>query len=104
MHPQETIGGIEIVRDSMGGYPTWEMDKGKWHLNFRLGGTRKGKEVYHVTREDCNPKEHYFFTLDAGEISDSSPEKQQKGAKKFSALPQEVRDFVSTNINKLLPK
>lgn len=104
MHPQEIIGGVEIERDAMGGYPTWSMAEGRWHLNFRLGGIKKGKQVYHVTREDCNPREHYFFTLDADKISDSLPEEQQKGAKKFSALRKEVRDFVSTNINDLLPR
>lgn len=104
MNPQEIIGGFEIERDSMGGYPTWSMAEGRWHLNFKLGGTKKGKEVYHVTREDCKPKEHYFFTLDRGKISDSLPETQQKGAKKFSALPEEVKDFVRTHIDDLLPK
>jgi hypothetical protein len=102
---RETIGSVEIIRDAMGGYATWEHSGGTWHLNTKLGGVIKGKQVYHVTREDVNPKAHYFFTLSAGTITDSAPGgKSQKGAKKFSKLPTPVQDFVRTNINALLPK
>lgn len=102
---REKVGGVDVVRDAQGGYATWEHSGGRWHLNTRLGGVIKGKQVYHVTREDVNPKAHYFFTLSGGEIEDSAPGgKSQKGSKKFSKLPAAVQDFVRQHIDALLPR
>ncbi len=100
----EIIEGHVIVRDALGGYATWDMLEKRWHLNFGEGDSKKGKQVYHVTKEHPNPREHFFFTLDADEISDASPGGQQRGARKFSALPPEVQRFVRANIDDLLPK
>ena len=95
-------GTVVVTKDAQGAYGTWDMGDGTWHINTRLGGTKKGKQVYHITREDVNPKAHYFFTLEAGEIKDSSPGSKQKGSKKFSALPQDVQAFVRAKIRDLL--
>ena len=89
---------VDVEKDAMGGYGAWDMSGERWHINTKLGGTKKGKQVYHVTKEGI-PKLHYFFTLDGGVIKDSSPGgKVQRGSLKFSALPQLVQDFVRDNI------
>lgn len=99
----KTVATVTVTTDDLGGYPTWDMPAGtKWHINWNGGGvTKKGKALHHVTKESGNPKQHYFFTLEAGVISDAVS--GQKGKKKFSNLPSEVQNFVSTNINDLLP-
>lgn len=90
-----------VIVDISPGYASWEMN-GKWHINWKLG---EGN-VYHVTDEDKNPKIHYFFTLDAGDISDAVAPKRMKGkkgtSKKFSALPQDVQKFIVKNISDLI--
>jgi hypothetical protein len=101
----KTVGGITVTTDDTGGYPTWDMDDGKWHINWALGEKKKGREIYHVTKE-ASPKIHYFFSLSGSEISDEVAPKGMGGAKgtkqKFSKLPNTVKQFIQTNISQLL--
>lgn len=94
------VDGVEVMFTP--GYSQWDMAGDTWHINWQLGEKKKGKEVFHVTKE-ARPKLHYFFTLDAGVIDDAtSPTKAKKGtAFKFSALPGEVQSFVRDNIDAL---
>jgi len=97
------VGGIGVTFTP--GYASWTQDGGNWHINWKLGQSVRGEEVYHVTQEG-SPKNHYFFTLSAGEISDATAPKgfagKGKTKHKFSALPTAVEQYVRTNISNLM--
>jgi hypothetical protein len=93
------IGGINVtMRDAESPkfMPTWDMGKSRWHLNFTT-------DPSHVTRENPTPKQHYFFT---SEITPKGRDFKnavsgQRGKKKWSELPSDVRDYVSTYYDQL---
>lgn len=93
------VGDFEVTFTR--GYASWKQGTKNWHINWALGEDN----VYHVTDESVNPKVHYFFTLNAGKISDAVAPKGMKGrkgtSKKFSALPSDVNTFITNHIGDL---
>jgi hypothetical protein len=85
------------------GYESWKQDGVSYHVNWKLGDSRKGKEVFHVTAEG-NPKHHYFFVLDPG-IKDAvaTSKSKSKTDHKFSDLPEKVQRFILTSMQYKFP-
>jgi hypothetical protein len=92
------VGGTSV--DFNNGYPSWKQDGKGYHVNLKLGGSKKGKEMYHVTDESVNPKLHYNFYYENGDITDAVS--GHKNGKKFSQLPAPVQKYVRDNIGSLL--
>ncbi|MCB1353106.1 MAG: hypothetical protein KDK03_10255 [Rhodobacteraceae bacterium] len=99
------VGQIEV--SPSGGMPTWEQGGQTYHLNLTTA-------TFHVTREG-NPKIHYFYEGYGEGITDKQPTQGERGSKKkdrdrkkvktstvFSALPQNVQDFIRTHYAELL--
>jgi hypothetical protein len=95
----KVVAGTEVTFTP--GYAQWDQDGDSWHINWRLGEA----DVYHVTKES-EKKIHYFFTIEAGDVSDATAPKSMKGrkgtSKKFSALPRSVQDFITANVSDLM--
>lgn len=97
---EKVVGGITVMFTR--GYSQWDLSGSTWHINWALGESKKGREIYHVTWEGI-PKKHYFFSLNAGIIRDeTSSNKSRKGTSyKFSALPSIVENYIRQNIGEL---
>ncbi|PYG02170.1 hypothetical protein SAMN05216184_101640 [Georgenia satyanarayanai] len=92
------IAGVNVWVD--GGYVHWSMNGNRYHFNFSTA-------TPHVTLD--GERIHYFFTRDGLEFKDARPEKSEQGGahkkhtkKKFSELPDTVRDYVVTNFDAML--
>lgn len=94
----KTIGGISVSAQDNGAYPQWDMENYTWHIHW--GALDKNSKMYHCVTRESNPKVHYFFTYDSGELVSRSS--GQRGQKKFDDLPKKVRDYVTANIDALL--
>jgi len=76
------------------GYVQWNEGGSTWHINYTLGDSKSGREVFHVTKEG-NPKIHYFFSkTDKGDYRDEVGTGKKETRKKFSNLPQDVQATV----------
>lgn len=94
---KKTVDGVEV--DVGGGYTNWE----GWHINWRLGSKKGGREQYHLTSQDRT--QHYFFVLGTDGPEDTKPPAKlvPKGISGgISKAPSEVRDFVMRNYRDLM--
>ncbi|MGH3570006.1 MAG: hypothetical protein ACRDRH_29140 [Pseudonocardia sp.] len=96
-----TIDNIEV--DKRGGMPTWDQGSARYHINLHYA-------TLHVT-EESEVKIQYYFSVNAGQIDDALPEKEERGGRstvkrngktvhtkqKFSALPGPVQAFIRRN-------
>lgn len=74
------------------GYVQWDEDDTTWHINVKLGESKKGREIYHVTNEQGD-KKHYFFSVKDGEFRDEVGNYGRRGTQfKFSKLPQGIQN------------
>ncbi len=93
------VGGFTVSFSP--GYAQWTQGGQTYHINWRLG---EGS-IYHVTLE-ARQKIHYFFKLNAGQITDAVAPKGMKGqsgtSKKFSALPPVVQTYIEQNVGQLM--
>jgi ribosomal protein S18 acetylase RimI-like enzyme len=75
----------------------WEYYGDTYHINLSTATS-------HVTKE-VTPREHYFFEETGMDIKDKQPTTQEKGThgkKVFSALPEEIQEFIKVNWDDLL--